>query len=198
MNTLAVRHWLALLGASWIPLLQAGDPPATGAPERTLSSEEARQYFKMVETLNPKFQGVDLFWQLQDRYGEQASYPVSEVITLVDPGALDKMVDQPMPPVPTGRRKAIPFGAFSHDEVKQYFAVLGEKDLAQGKTRVDRLGALYQKYGEQPWYTAREIRDIEKNLLRTVQLAAPSGVKPRPPTGWRPVFRGFHLSLIHI
>ena len=157
---------LALAGATF------AQQPA--AQQDAIARDGVRQYFKMLEALNSKYQGRDLFWELEDAFGTKPAYTAKQVLFILDPHSFDQKVEVPAT-IPATRSASVPFGAFSAQEVEKYIDVLTRQDAALNKPAVDRKGALIRKFGKQPWYRADEIREIEKNPDKaTIQGTVPT------------------------
>jgi hypothetical protein len=191
MKTKIMAVVVLALGAS----MRAEEATAVNPDEQHLEAAKVRVYFEMREALDSKLKGTDLFWQLQDRYGVHEQYTVREVMAVAEPGILEKKVTVTADRSPT-RNASVPAGALKHDDVVKFLGILAERDRAQGKADAQRPEALVAKYGEQPWYTAKEVREIEKNGKIDPQESTPGATLPDPPIGWRPVARGLHLIKI--
>jgi hypothetical protein len=139
---------------------EATKKPLVPAPV-AIPREVVRQYFKVLEALDPKRDGQDLFAKLQQAFTVRDTYTAEQVLFIANPKALNKKEEVNVPPRPA--EPPLHPGSFSKDEVRDYFAALAEMDEAQKNPPWDRMATLVRRYGDHPTYLAAEIRQVEKD-----------------------------------
>jgi hypothetical protein len=189
---------------------QTGVAIAAQPPDRILK-EEVKSHFRVLERLDPK-KNRKLWQKLVALHGDHESYLPDEVRdvtgppkkfsvapeeheqrpTTVPPGAFDKVAAENSLRVAAGIDVKKTKAEVVKDLQKEY--ANKSKDemidaLAAVKSADDPVAALHKIYGDQPWYTAQELRDIQKNgsAARTKPVPLP----PLPlPTGLQPIAEG--------
>jgi hypothetical protein len=115
---------------------------------------DVKTHFEIIGKLNPA--KTHLFDQLVKKFGKKASYSADEIRAIESPEvpskeeALLRLIAQ----APKSR-----IDAFSKEEVRKHFALLRSSDP---KTKAS-MEALEKKYPGQDFYSAAQVRDVEKN-----------------------------------
>lgn len=134
-------------------------------------------YYRVQELLDSK-QG-DLFRKLVLRYGYKSAYTVDQVQY---PFGLRKSEQDFQYSKYTDRHLPVPPGAFSKDETVRILKVHVER--TKGKDDLAKI--LVSRFGEQPWYSAFDIRDVETNGSKSAKvMESPPG--PDIPPVWQPI-----------
>jgi hypothetical protein len=193
MKTPSLR--LAGIALLCLVVVNAGKAQPVEA-DQVLPSEKVRIYYEMREALDPKLKGTNLFRQLQETYGIKPTYTAREVVIIAEPKAFHQKNLITHPPITPRRSGAGPAGTFSRVRVLTSLAVLAERDRLQGKDDAKRVAALDAKYGEHDWYEASEIRDVEKNGTKPLEILVPTETDPSPPKGWQVVDRGLRQTRV--
>lgn len=145
-------------------------------PPANISPADAKTYFKVLQAVNSKYQGRNLFSELRTAFGTPKFYSAEQILYTLDTNTFNgKGYYSPTKAV--GRTLPVPPSALSAADVTKHFDVLAKEDAAQKaaaqktpsqndappKPPFDRQRALQLMYGAQPWYTADEVRQVENS-----------------------------------
>ena len=150
-----LQNVLALTAAE---TAEAAKDPVVPEPS-AIPRERAKQYFEVLESLDSKKEGLNLFRQLREAFKDKDTYTADQVLYIAKPDAFLEKVERP-PHRPT--TELLP-GTYSKDQVEEYFKAQIELDKAQKKSPVDRMDILKDRYGDRPEYLAKEIREVDGN-----------------------------------
>lgn len=120
-------------------------------------ADEIKTHFGVIAKLDPT--KAHLYDQLIKRYGKKATYSADEVTAIEVPQIPGKKPS-------TGGAPTSSEDTFPAAVVQQHFALLHSSD-PQSKASMT---ALEKKYPGQKYYTAAQLRDVEKNGAKTVAM----------------------------
>jgi len=177
------RH---LLQAFAITASLATSALAEPVPEpAVLTREELKNYFAIQQKLYPK--KGDLFQQLLQTFGDHPTYTIYQVTAITDPKKKQPMIYSPEDFSRASQPRLV--DAFSaeeasrqlseygktHPEIKKQLTYTSPPTPSEPKGVTITVKSLYEalqkKYGRQPWYYARELRDVEENGIKPMEFA---------------------------
>jgi hypothetical protein len=192
---------------------------AVAAPSTDkIPKEYVKSHFMVLERLDPK-KTRNLWQKLVALHGDHESYSPDEVRDVTGPPR--KFPVTPEQPEP--RESPVPAGAFGKATAEHSLQVAAEVAPKKTKAEVvrdlqkeyanktkddviealaatksagdDPVKALHKIYGDQPWYTAQELRDIQQNGSGERTKSVPLPDVPVP-TGWQPIVEGIRHFMI--
>lgn len=172
-----MKRWFFRGGLVAVALCGILEGAAADLAPEPISRPDVQTYFRVLQRLDTKL--PDLMERLIDRYGEQDNYLPKQVQWAVD------QKEETEPAVyfkPVHRPAEVPPGAFSAQETRTTLKVLAATKKADP---TDYYTGLEQKFGQQPWYLAQEIRDVEDSG-KDPGKSVVAYIRPSvPDAGWR-------------
>jgi hypothetical protein len=187
-------------------------------PTHEIPRDDVKMYFKVLERLDPT-KNRKLWQKLVALHHDKQTYSPDEVRDVTGPAETfpvkPKQAEPRQTPVPPGAfdkasaERALKVGAGVApkktkaevvSQLREEFANKSKNDVidalaATKSTADDPVAALHNIYGDRPWYTAQELRDIQQHGSgpRTKSLPLP----PVPePTGLHPIAEGIEHFMI--
>jgi len=159
-----------------------GEPVSEPA---VFTREELKNYFAIQQKLYPK--KGDLFQLLLQTFGDHPTYTIYQVTAITDPKKKQPMIYSPGDFSRANQPRLV--DAFSaeeasrqsseyekaHPEIKKQLTYTSPPTPSEPKGVTITVKSLYEalqkKYGRQPWYYARELRDVEENGVKPMEFA---------------------------
>ena len=170
-------------------LLTSSAAAAVAVPEARISRADVQTYYRVQEMMDNKL--GNLFAKLLEKFGDHDSYTADEVQWPFGKrkSEMDLIIVKPVRwlRTPDGKRIAppTPAGAFPAEQAYKVLRV----HAARTRSKEDLKKALWDKYDDQPYYLASELRDVEDNGSKKAKIPEPAPVARVLP-GWHPVVAG--------
>jgi len=172
----------------WLHVTVAANVKDATSSQTLIPRDDVKKYYEVMEKMDDKL--GDLFGALVDRFGDKDAYTPDQVQYPIGPKKSENDIQYTRD---SKRPSEVPRGAYSsdlaHNVLRIHALRTGSKD--------DLVKALIERYGyiengvkkDQPWYRAREVRDIEDNGTKIGKV---DQVPPRAArrTGFQPIEEG--------